>query len=204
MGRFLSDIRASVQDILRDEFVEGIDSDFEPDELNRFAAFTLREIEQRMPYEVKDTSHTTTADSKDIDISDITNLIRLRRRAPVEYPVGYNPKKFRNATVFAKTMSMEIDILPSSGESVYIYCLKKHTLTDATSTLDPQHEDLLIMGVCARAAIAKGREQLNALNVGGVNVGPRMIKWGQDQLLEYKSLLRSRALKDRYEALPRS
>jgi len=204
MARYISDIRAAVRDILRDEFVEGVDLEWKTDELNRAIAFTLGEVEQRMPYEVEDTSLTTTSDSKDVDISGITNLIRIRKNRPVEYPVGYNPRKFRNATVFAKVMTMDINILPSDAESLYVYCLKKHTLSDAASTLTPQIEYLLIMGVAARAAINKGRDQLNAFNVGGVNVGPRMIKWGQDQLRdEYKPLLRHSALKDNYVGLPK-
>ena len=279
MARYRSDIRAAVRDILRDEFVEGVDLEWQNDELNRAIAFTLREIEQKMPYEAKaiafdalstvateisasgtnlevssdddfSTSYpfyiaiesevlqvtalasadnftvarakngttaaihaagkdvglaiVTSSSSKDIDITNIANLIRIRKNRPVEYPVGYNPKKYRNAKVFAKVMTMDINILPTAGESAYVYCLKKHTLTDAVSTLTPQVEYLLIMGVAARAAINKGRDQLNAFNVGGVNVGPRMIKWGQDQLRdEYKPLLRHSALKDNYEGLPK-
>ncbi len=278
MGRFISDIRAAMRDNLRDEFVEGVDLEWQPDELDRAIAFTLREIEQRMPFESKDiafkdlstvatelsatatnlvvasddkfsTSYpfyiaiekevlsvtalasadnltvtraqngttaaihavgkgvglaiVTSSDDKDIDITDIADLIRIRSNRPVEYPVGYNPTRFRNARVFAKVMTMDINILPSSGESAYIYCLKKHTLTDAVSTLEPQHEYILIMGATGRVAINKGREQFNALNTGGTNVGPRMVKWGQDQLGEYKGLLRQNALRDRYQALPK-
>ena len=277
MSRKLSDIRAAIRDILIDEFTEGVDLEFQNDELNRAISFTLREIEQRMPYESKDigfkdlstvateisasgtnlevasdddfsTSYpfyiaiesevlqvtalasadnftvgraklgttaaihavgkgvglaiVTSSDSKEIDITNIKDLIRIRRNRPVEYPVGYNPKKFRNASVFARIMTIITNISPSAGESVYVYCLKKHTLTDADSTLESQHENLLIMGVAARAATSKGREMLNALNVGGVNVGPRMIKWGQDQLAEYKGLLRQNAVRDQYEQLP--
>lgn len=278
MAKYRSDIRATVRDILRDEFVEGVDLEWENDELDRFAAFTLREIEQKMPYEAKVTAYdalstvatqlsatatslvvasdddfpttypfyitiedevlsvtaspvadtftvaraknestaaihvvgksvgltiVTTSDSKDISLTNISDLIRIRRNKPVEYPIGYNPKRFRNASVFAKTLTMDINIVPSDNESVYIYCLKKHTLTDAVSTLDPQHEYLLIMGVAGRAAIARGREQINALNTGGVNVGPRMVKWGQDQLGEYKGILRHSTVRDSYEALPK-
>jgi hypothetical protein len=279
VARYKSDIITTVQSILRDEFEEGVTSEWEPDELGELIEFTLNEIEQKMPYEAKVTAYdalstvatelsatatnlevasdddfpttypfyitiedevlsvtalasadnftvarakngstaavhavgkdvgltiVTASDSKDINLTNISNLIRLRRNRPCEYPIGYNPRRFRNATVFAKVMSMEIDTLPSALESVYVYCLKKHTLTDASSTLEPQHEYLLIMGVAARAAISRGREQLNALNVGGVNVGPRMVQWGQSQLNEYKGLLKSHALKDSYEALPRT
>ncbi len=275
MARYISDIRASVRDNLRDEFVEGVDLEWETDELDRLIRMTLDEIEQKMPYEVKviaydalstvatelsatatnlvvtsdddfSTSYpfyitiedevlevtalasadnftvsraqlgttaaihvvdkdvgltiVTTTDSKEIDLSNIGNLIRVRRYHGVEYRVGRNVKEFRNWTRFADILTMDINIIPSSGEAVHLYCLKKHTITDNTSTLQPKHETVLIQGVVARAAMNKGREQLNALNVGGVNVGPRMVEWGREQLGLYRLALRRHSLSDNYQA----
>lgn len=208
MARYLSDIRASVRETLRDEFIEGVDLEWESDELNRLIQLTLREVEQRIPYEIKkttldDTSSTaivTTADSKEIDISEITDLIRVEK---VEYRTAKNPKQFRNFTRFADILTMEINFLPSADEAVYLYCHKKHTLTDATSTLKPEAEYVLIQGVVARAAMNKGREQINALNVGGVNVGPRMVAWGKDQLILYRKELKRNTNVQVYETLPK-
>jgi len=138
MARFLSDIRSSVRDVLRDEFQEGVDLEWENDELNRLIRLTLDEVEQKMPYEVKDTSITTTADSKEFDISGITDLIRVFK---CEYRTGKNPKQFRNFTRFADVLTMDINIVPSADEAVHLYCHKNHTLTDKTSTL---RSDLLI------------------------------------------------------------
>ena len=278
MGRKLSDIRDSVRDILRDEFVEGVNLEWEDDELDRLIRIRLDEIELKMPYEAKVTAfdalstvatelsasattlvvasdddfptdypffitidsevlsvtalasadnftvtraqkettaaiHTvgkdvgltivTTSNSKEIDITNISGLLELRRNKPVEYRVGQNIKQFRNATVFAKTMTLVINILPSDGEPVHLYCRKKHTLTDNISTLEAMHDTVLIQGVAAVAAMNKGREQLNALNVGGVNVGPRMVTWGREQLSLYQLALKHNTLEDNYEALPK-
>lgn len=279
MARFTSDIRAAVRDNLRDEFEEGVDLEWEDDELNRLIANTLREMEQKMPFEAKVTAYdalstvateitaagtnlvvtsdddfpttypfyitigsevlqvtalassdnftvgraklsttaavhaalkdvgltiVTTNDSKEIpDLNNIAGLIRVRRNRPVEYRTGQNPKRYRNADRFADILTMDINFLPSTGEAVHLYCLKEHTLTDNVSTLRPEHEYVLIQGVQARAAINKGREQINALNVGGVNVGPRMNAWGQEQLQLYKDGLRHHTLVDNYESLPK-
>lgn len=206
MARYLSDIRASVRDVLRDEFVEGVDLEWEDDELNRLIRLKLDEMEQKMPYEVKateeddETDIVTTADSKEIDLSGIADIIRVFK---VEYRTGKNPKQFRNFTQFADTLTMVINFLPSADEAVHLYLHKKHTLTDATSTLRDKHETVLIKGVTAEAAINKGREMINALNVGGVNVGPRMIAKGQDWRNEYKLALRHHAVKNVYEELPK-
>jgi len=206
MARLLSDIRASVRDILRDEFVEGVDIEWESDELDRLISITLREVEQRIPYEVKattlddSTAIETTANSKEIDISGIADIIRVVK---AEYRTGKNPKQFRNVTVFGDTLTLDMNILPSSAEAVYLYLHKKHTLTDATSTLKPDAEAVLVQGVVARAAMNKGREQLNALNVGGVNVGPRMVEWGREQLALYRRELKRNTKIQVYEALPK-
>ena len=206
-----SEIRASARDILLDEFSEGVDLEFEDDYLNRIIRITLDEVENKMPYEVKQTTLddsestaiVTTADSKDIDISEITNLIRLRNWRPVEFEVGKNPTRWRNCFVFANTLTLDIDFLPSGDEAVYLYCLKKHTLTDATSTVGATAASVLLKGVCARAAQGKGRVLINSLNTGGVNVGPRMIEVGKMWMDEYKKALKTEALEDNYEVLPR-
>ncbi|KKM81199.1 hypothetical protein LCGC14_1332270 [marine sediment metagenome] len=279
MARKRSDIRAAVRDNLRDEFVEGVDLEWEDDELDRLIANTLREMEQKMPYEAKVTAydalstvatelsasatnlvvasddafpttfpfyitidsevlqvtalassenftvgraklettaaiHTvskgagltivTTANSKEIaNLNNIGNLIRVRRNRPVEYRIGRQPKQYRNADRFADILTLDMNINPAGGEAVHLYCLKEHTLTENSSTLRPEHEYILIQGVQARAAINKGREQINALNVGGVNVGPRMNSWGLEQLSIYKQELRSHTLVDNYESLPK-
>ena len=278
MARYLSDIRASVRDTLRDEFEEGVDLEWEEDELDRLIRITLDEIEQKMPYEVKakafdalstvatelsasattlvvasddDFSTTynfyitiedevlkvtalasadnftvtraqknttaavhavgkdvglsimTSVDSKEIDITNIADLIRVYK---CEYRIdtpSLNPKQFRDFTQFADTLTMDISFRPVASEEVHLYLHKKHTLTDATSTLRDDHETVLIQGVAARAAMNKGREQLNALNVGGVNVGPRMVEWGREQLGLYRLALKHHAGKNPYENLPK-
>jgi len=273
-----SEIRTSVRDILRDEFVEGVDLEWEDDELDRLIALTLGEIEQKMPNEVKvtvfdalstvatelsasatslvvasDDSFPTTfpfyitiedevlsvtatpgadtftvsraqkgstaaihvvgksvgltivtaSNSKEIDLSNIGNLIRVWR---CEYRIArpsYNPKQFREVERFGDTLTMLMNIVPSDKEEVHLWCDKKHTLTDASSTLKPDHEVVLTQGVAARAAMNRGRELLNALNVGGVNVGPRMTEWGREQLGLYRAALRHHAVKRPSETYPR-
>ena len=278
MARYISDIRASIRDVLRDEFVEGVDLEWEDDELDRLIQITLDEMDQKMPYEVKVTAEdklteiaselsasatnlvvdsdddfstsypfyitiedevlsvtalasadnftvtraqlgttaaihvvnkgvgltiVTTSNSKEIDLSNIGDLIRVRTNRGVEYRIDKNPKQFRNWARFADILTMDINILPSSGEAVHLYCLKEHTLTDKTSTLRTEHETVLIQGVAARAARNKGREQIGALNVGGVNVGPRMIQVGELWREEYKKALKLHTLDDPYESLPK-
>ncbi|KKN42166.1 hypothetical protein LCGC14_0715850 [marine sediment metagenome] len=49
MARKKSDIRGAVRDNLRDEFVDGVDLEWEDDELDRLIANTLERSNRRYP-----------------------------------------------------------------------------------------------------------------------------------------------------------
>jgi len=267
-GRKLSYIAEAVRDVLRDEFVEGVDLEVEPDELRRIIRRKLDEIEVRMPYEVKATAFdplttvatelsasatnlvvasdddfstdypfyitienevlkvtalasadnftvtraqkdstaavhavgknvavtiVTTEDYKEIDISDIDDIIRvIKAEFRISRPPRY-PREFRNCELFGDELSLDIAYKPEDDEEVHLYLHKRHILTDNESTLTPQIEVLLIQGAAAEAALNLGREYHNALKVGGVNVGQKMINWGKDQLIIYRGMLNSNA-----------
>ena len=63
-------------------------------------------------------------------------------------------------------------------ETAYLYCAKLHTLSNETSTLTPQLEELLVLGVSGKAAIAKARSLINKVNVGGGRTPVQMEAWG--------------------------
>jgi len=75
-------------------------------------------------------------------------------------------------------------------EAVYVYCEKLHTLTETSSTLSPQLENLLILGVTARAAIVKARSLVNKINIGGGRTPTDMQAWGISQLALYRASLK--------------
>ena len=150
MAKNLSAIRAIVRQFLSDEFVSGSEQDFQPDELDLYIADCLVEISERRPYEVKETL-TTTANSKELDISSIEDLLEVDK---VEYKTGQDPPDYRNHSVFGNTLTLDIDFNPSAGENVYLYCHKLHQLTESSSTLSPQIEKLLVDGAVAKAALS--------------------------------------------------
>ncbi len=149
MAKNLSAIRATVRQFLNDEFVSGSDQDFKDDELNLYISDCLVEISERKPYEVKETL-TTTASSKELDISSIENLLEVDK---IEFRTGQNPPDYRNHGIFGDTLRMDINFSPSASEDVYLYCHKVHQLTESSSTLDQRLERLLVNGVVAYAAL---------------------------------------------------
>ncbi len=183
-GKTLSGVRSIIRQFLLDEFAVGIDLTWQDDELDLHIGHVLSEIARSSPYEVKETL-TTTASSKELDISSIDDLLFVDE---VEYPAGEDPRGFRNFSVWGDTLTIDIDTAPAAtGEDVYLYCAELHSLTESSSTLKPLQELLLIDGVCAYAAIAKSKDYINKVNVGGARTAADMLAWGQNKLAIYKA-----------------
>jgi len=185
MSKKLAAIRTLVRQQLRDEFVAATAYDWTDDELNLIIDDVLGEVSDYSPYQTKETL-TTTANSKDIDVSTITDLLRIDK---LEYEVDKSPKSFRNFTLWGNTLTMNVDTAPASTVSVYLYCEKLHSLTEGASTLDAREERIAVLGTVAKAAINKAQEQINAVNVGGVNVPSQLQAWGQAKLALYRAEL---------------
>jgi len=84
----------------------------------------LIEIARYRPYMVKETL-TTTADSRDLDISSITDLVGIEK---LEYKVDKYPQQWHNWDLFGDTLTMRVATAPVADESVYLYCRKAHHL----------------------------------------------------------------------------
>ena len=186
MSKNLSAVRAIVRQMLRDEFASGTAFVWEDDELDLHIAACLAEISERCPYEVKETL-TTTASSKELDISSIEDLLEVDK---IEFRTGQDPPDYRNLGVFGDTLTMDIDFLPAADENVYLYCHKLHQLTESSSTLKPQLERVLVLGVCGNAAIAKAQSQINKVNIGGGRTPADLQSWGINKLVLYRADLR--------------
>ena len=74
-------------------------------------------------------------------------------------------------------------------ETVYLYCAKKHTLTETESSLRPQEEEILIYGSAARAAFSKVRSYIGKVPTGGAATVSHLINWGTIQETLYRNSL---------------
>ena len=146
----LSAIRQIVRQMLNDEYVAGETQDFQVDEIDLHIAECLVEISERRPSLVKETL-TTTANSRELDISSIEDLLEIDR---LEYKTEQDPRDYRNFNqIDNDTIEIDTTLTPAENEDVFLYCHKLHTLTELTSTLSPQLETLLIAGTVAKAAL---------------------------------------------------
>ena len=148
MAKTFSAIRATVRQLLRDEF-KTAGTDFANDELDIHINEVLVEISQKNPYIVKEIVQSDGI--RELDISEIENLLEIDY---AEYPTGNYPPDKRNISIYGTTASLDIDTAPTSGDDVYLWCHKVHQLTESSSTLNSALEKVLVEGVVAKAALA--------------------------------------------------
>jgi hypothetical protein len=162
------------------------------DELNRHILHALKEFSEALPMEQKATK-ATTADSREIDISTITDRIMLQA---VEYPVDKFPKHYQRYSLWADSLTLLGDEVPD-GSDAYIYYGKLHTLDATTSTIPPKHEDLVATGASGYAAIEWAVYAINRVNVGGTITPREFLTWGKERLRQFKEELRRLSRRNR-------
>lgn len=116
--QLLPAIEATVRQKLRDEFEEGVELKWEPDELNVYIGECVRELSRMRPYIAKEVK-TTIANSKVIDVSDIDGLLNGPRSIThAEYPTGQSDRKLRNIIVLdEEQIEIKVNRTPSAGGS---------------------------------------------------------------------------------------
>lgn len=175
----LSDMRARLRKDLHDE--DSQNYRWTDTELERHIGRAVRELSLAVPLEAK-ANLTTTAGSREISLSSLSGLVAIEA---VEYPVGKYPPLYARFSVWGDTLTLLIDKTPGSGESVYVYHGKLHTL-DASGSTVPQHlEDLVATGAAAYAALEWASFATNRVNLGGAETWRNYLVWGQDRLAEF-------------------
>ena len=203
MSKSIGKIRATVRQHLRDEFVTDQEYNWKNDELDTYIRGILKEISRASPDQVVETVKTT-VDSLVLDISNIKGFLGLAPEHEIEYPVGNEPPSYHNATIFGKTIRMEIYDLPGADEDVYLYCHKLHTIDSNSSTLSDELDELLITGVCGMAAIARSQSGLGKLHKGGPRVPADRQAWGTQKLALYRAELKALPTFENYHTWPKS
>ena len=175
----LNDMRSRIRKDLHDE--DSQNYRWTDSELDRHIDHTVRELSLSCPLEAKATL-TTTAESRDLSISSLTDLIEIEA---VEYPVGDYPPSYIRFSTWVDTLTLLTDSVPGDGDDVYVYYGKLHTLNADSSTIPAKLEDLVALGATAYAAIEWASFAANRVNVGGADTWRSYLTWGQDRLAEF-------------------
>ncbi len=179
----LSDMRTIVRRDLHDE--DSANYRWTNNELDRHIAHAVKDFSEAIPYEQKATK-ATTAGSRAIDISTITNRIMVEA---VEYPVDKFPREYQRFSLWADILTLLGDEVPD-GANAYIYYGKLHTLDTSSSTIPALYEDLIALGAGGYAAIEWSGYAINRVNVGGSPTPGEFLAWGEGKLKYFKSELK--------------
>jgi len=158
-------------------------------ELDQYMTAGLAEISQYVPYKDKATV-TFASDTKELDISGVSNLIRIRE---LEYKVDQDPRQLRGFEwIDSETIRVAVEGTPASGESAYVYYDKLHALSGTVSNTLVTHglEDDYIDLVTARALIDKAPKHYNVVNVGSAKALENLLVTGQRELVDVLFRLR--------------
>ncbi len=179
----LTEMRTIVRRELKDE--DSQNYRWTDDELDRHIAHAVKDFSQAIPYEQKATK-ATTSDSREIDISTITDRIMVEA---VEYPVDKFPKTYQRFSLWADTLTILGNEVPG-GSNAYIYYGKLHTLDANGSTLPTEHEELVASGAGGYAAVEWAVYAINRVNVGGDVTPEEFLTWGREKLNYFRSELK--------------
>jgi hypothetical protein len=174
---------AEVRRDLRDEDDENYQ--WTDDELERHIARAVLEFSAKIPC-VQMTALATTPDSRDIDISGLTDRIDV---IAVEYPIGEDPKRRVRYSLFGDTLTILGDEIPD-GSNCNIYWGTIHTLDAESSTLPSRFEHLIAVGAEGYALNAWGDYAINKVNLGGAETASDYRASGNSKLKYFRNVLK--------------
>jgi hypothetical protein len=185
---------ANMKDIVRRDLhdEDGANYRWTDNELERHIAHAVKEFSGRLPPEEKAVI-ATAAGSRELDISAITGRVMVEA---VEYPVDKFPMAYQPFSLWGDTLTL-LGVEIPDGSDAYIYYGKLHTLDVSSSTVPPQHEDIIACGACGFAAIELAVYTVNRVNTGGPATPGGLLEWGNQKLKLFRQDLKSLARNNR-------
>jgi hypothetical protein len=154
--------------------------------LDRHLVRAARELSLVLPQEQK-TSLMTTAGSRDVSISSLSDLVRVDA---VEYPTAQWPPEYVRFGVYKTTLTLLIEAAPASAQAVNVYWGALHALNTSASSLPPSAEDAVVLGAGGYAALEWAGFATNRANVAGTAAFENYQAWGEERLARFREALR--------------
>ncbi len=180
----LATIRADVRKDLHDE--DSSAYRWADAVLDRHIGRAALEYSLHAPREQK-TTLTTTAGSRDLSTSTLTDLIAVEA---VEWPTGEYPPRRVGFTLWQTTLTMDVPGAPAGVENVNVFWTKIHTLDASSSTIPPQHDHIIAAGGAAYALLDLVSYTANRINTGGTDATARYRALADERLRYFQSELR--------------
>jgi len=177
----LAAMRASVREDLQD--TDAANYRWSNDEVDGAIERVVREFSLACPIEVL-TEITSTADSKELDISTLADLLKV---CSVEYPMDLEPRYLQRFETWGGKLYMT-----DKGDGVKkarIRWLEWHTL-DGGSTIPEQYEEIIVLGATGYLATSASVYTVDRASIAGRHATINFLKWGQTRLDRYEKKLR--------------
>jgi len=167
--------------------------------------WTTAEIDRAIQRALSDYSHvrpqqtianlTLTAAGRDVDISSLTSLIQvLRIYHPYTVLDPEDPPNWRRFEQFATYCTILDGNVPAIGDVVHVYYTKPQTIHDlagstAVTSVAPEHEELIVLGGGAYAAMEKARSAVVQAGIS-TDTPKHWLSWGKDRMAQFVDALR--------------
>ncbi len=184
MTTTLTQFRDALRQDLHDE--DALAYRWTDDVLDRHIARAVNEYSLHAPLEQK-TTLATVADSRDIDVSGLTNVIEIEG---VEWPVGEFPPTRVGWSQWEDTITLDVVAAPSAVEDINVYWTTLHTLDGSGTTIPLAHQPLVADGAAGYAALDWTSYAANRLNTGGDDVWGRYKAFAEERLRTFRAELR--------------
>lgn len=185
----MADLLAAIRDRVEADLGDSSNLIWSTAELDRHIAHALEDLSRVDPQDLT----TTAVASGSPPVVNLGALVPLPYRLEaIEYPLDLTPRAFVRFTLWDYVVALVDGDVPS-GSTVRVWYTAEHTLTTGTTTLDEQHEDILILGAVGYALRSQAIKGVNTLNTGGANVDRDYRGLSADVLRDFRAALRSLA-----------
>jgi len=178
----LTEMRARVREDLQDE--DAANYRFSNDQVDGAIERVVREFSLACPIEQQD-EITTTADSKEIDLSSLSDLLAI---VSVEYPMDLEPPFYQRFEMWADKLYMTDE--GDGSKKARVRWHKWHTLDAASSTIPEQFEELIVLGATGYLATSASVYTVDRATIAGRHATINFLKWGRQRLDRYEKKLK--------------
>ncbi len=179
----IDELRDHVRAELQDTGVDAAEllSDNELDQALERA--TARYSHTRRRQRATATTIPATGTLRELDISTLSPRFGI---VAVEYPTGNFPKSWAPFSIWAHTLTLDLDNEPTASAAINIIWTSPHT----PASVDSADQDIIVTGALAFALSMLMNQKRNTLNVAGGDVWGRIASAQQDAYQRFQAELR--------------
>ena len=172
----LVEMRARVREDLQD--TDAATYHWTNDEVDGAIQRVVLEYSIAVPIQKQD-DLATTIDDTNIDISTLTDIVRIDS---VEFPIGEQPPSMQPFDYWSGSLYMT-DF--GDGEDARVRWLQKHTLEAGSTTIPVHHDQVIVLGATGYLAMSAAAYTVDRASIAGRHGSISYRAWGKERLARY-------------------